>query len=56
MLLVSSLLLYFLFLTHFIAIIIDFFFCLSVYFTGPENLAVEAMVCELSFIFGNLEC
>lgn len=54
MLLVSSLLLYFLFLTHFIAIIIDFF--LLVYFTGPENLAIEAMVCELSFIFGNLEC
>lgn len=55
MLLVSSLLLYFLFLTHFITIIIEFF-CSSVYFTGPENLAVEAMVCELSFVFGSLEC
>lgn len=32
------------------------FFSLSVYLTGPENLAVEAMVCELSFVSGSLAC
>lgn len=30
-------------------------FCLSIYSTGPENLAAEAKVCVLSFVFGSLE-